>query len=171
MQKKIIFIVILISFIRTDTYSHDLCRLFWSNFYLQHNYAKNQHNSLGLEYNRSFTILNYGFLYKDYYQTNKNEFNGYIGIGLVNFFQIQYSYSSNKESKLRLKASIMLKDLMKNSYNDSYENWKEQISMCIFYERGFSENTINEFGIGIGYSFNICWGPPDGDHAFMRGIL
>ena len=111
-MKKILYIILFLIFSQS-VFGHgeNLYRL---SIHLPYSYDfKNSINNYGVDVNGYVVWLNFGTEYKfgEYIDQNKNIVNGFIGVGLFNYVQVQYGYSTSKYSIIRLRTEWSLRDV------------------------------------------------------------
>lgn len=76
---------------------------------------KNKTSSIGGNLNAYYLYINGGIDYKYMTKTTtdlkRSEISGYLGVGYISVFQLQYGYSTNKLNSLRLRSEIPLEFL------------------------------------------------------------
>ena len=150
-KKKIIYIVMFLV-LSSSVFGHGE-NLFRLSIHLPYSYDfKNEINNFGIDANCYIVWLNIGAEYKygNYTNQNKNSINGFIGIGLMNYIQLQYGYSTNKYSIIRLRTEWNLGDL--GVYSDKLE-FVDRISFKFNIDKTINRDKADWFAsVGIGYS-------------------
>ncbi len=103
--------------------------------------------------NFTYFLLNIGASSQFAKESNPS-YNLYLGIGLINFFQVQLG--TNFSDK-RLKIRTILPVLSKSPFTWDYVEhlceleWYERINLQLHYEKNYNDSKLNNFGIGLSY--------------------
>jgi hypothetical protein len=138
-------------------------QFFNATFSVPYHYDFNNHRSgVGLDMNYLFLITNFGFEFRYFDYNNVPDYkdasiNAYIGLGFLNYMQLQYGISTNKYSCLRLRSDWRLSELGLHWYNQKDKNMLDNFTLHFSLEQDLKNDNFF-VGVGFGYTWKyIKW--------------
>lgn len=122
--------------------------------------SKNKNQSLGTDINLHMFVITGGVSYRNWNEMvnkYKDEYTGYIGIGLLHLIQAQYGYSSDIGSLIRIRSDIYLLSEKPPfiGLDDPFDGVREGgFPLILYIEKPLNTSKRGwTFGLGVGLAF------------------